>query len=101
MQLQVMNNDLAIRQKLIDRNLAAMTQLMQHNAATLEAAGEKSENMLRVITSSRNERKLALFTQQLERLRGSTQELNSKTVGMESRASAMKEGQNDMLRNPR
>lgn len=97
-QVQLLNDDLAVRQRQIHRELGIMTQLAQHNAATLSAVNRQVEKMQRQVATSGAEEKLAQQVRQLEHLRRTTQEMNSTMAQMEARAAQMKDLQYGMLR---
>ena len=97
-QVQLLNDDLAIRQRQIHRELGVMTQLAKHNAASLREATRQVEEMQRQVAASSAQEKLAKQVRQLEYLRRTAQEMNSTMAEMEARASQMKELQYGMLR---
>lgn len=99
-QLELMNNDLAAGQRVMDRNLDSAMQLMQYNLDTLEAADARIDNMRTLVNASRSEQELAILGGRLERLCTSAQDLNSTMVEIESRASEVKQLQDDLLRLP-
>lgn len=97
-QLQLLDNDLAIRQRHMNRELELMTQLVEHNSATLESVAKRVEEIRQLVATFSEQEKVAKQERQLKHLCGSAKEMNRTMVEMEARASEMKDLQYGMLR---
>jgi hypothetical protein len=95
---QLLNVDLASRQRKMDSDFEFMTQLAQHSAETLEAVSKRVEVIKQALATSSHQEEFAKQLRQVELLRSSAQELNKRMAEMEARASAMKEFQYGMFR---
>jgi len=97
-QVQLLNDDLALRQRHMNSELMIMTQLMQHNAATLKTVTQRVERMRQEVTASSEQESLAKLMRQLEDVRMSAREMNDTMAEVEARASEMKGLQYTMIR---
>jgi TolA-binding protein len=97
-QVHVLNNDLALRQRHMNSELEVMTQLVQHNAATLRAVTDRVERMRQEVTTRSEQERLAKLIRQLKHLRESAREMNATMAEMEARASELKDLQYAMIR---
>ncbi len=88
-QLQLLNDGLASRRQKMDRDFDTMTQLMQHNATTLESVSERVGKIQRAVGAFGRQQQFAAVVQQLEHLRKSAEELNGTLTEIQARAEAM------------
>ena len=98
--MQVLADNLTLKQQKTDSDFAAMAQLMQQSAAHLQVAVAKMESMQYQVAASRRSREIASLSWQISRLSQSAQDLNREMRQIEARAKAMKDFQENLLRFP-
>lgn len=97
-EVHLLNNDLAFRQRHMNSELEVMSQLLQHNAATLKTVTDRLERMPQEVTTSSEHETLTKLMRQLEHLRESAREMNETMAEMEARPSELKDLQYTMIR---